>query len=180
MDGEIIVVFEERGGTNKTAIDSRTGQTKHKDRIAAESEKAQKKLQEAKQAFISYGFNQVLNTTKSIARNEAVYEIYKYYNLTDNAQAERDMNIAMNIAGKTISLVESAIIGAQMGATLGPIGAAAGAAIGLVAGVAKTAVDIYQGYDQQNIKIMQQEEQLKFNRSRAGYSLTAGDKGENR
>lgn len=179
MDGEIIVVFEERSATNKTAIDSNTGETKTSEKITKD-DKFQKRIQAARQAFIAYGFNQVVNTTKSIIKNEAMYEIHKYFNLTDNAQAERDMNIGMNIAGKTISLIEATAIGAQVGAALGPVGAVAGAAIGLVTGVAKTAVDIYQGYDQQNIKIMQQEEQLRFNRSRAGYSLTAGDKGENR
>lgn len=110
---------------------------------------------------------------KQIAISEATYEIGKYMRLTDNYFGQQNLNIAKNIVNRASNIGMSIAGGFVVGGPFGAIAAAAVSAVNL-------GVDIYQNYDQQNIRLRQMDTNLSFNRQRAGYSLTAGSVGENR
>jgi hypothetical protein len=68
----------------------------------------------------------------------------RYFNMTENYILENEVNNFTTVAGNTASVVNSAIIGAKMGAAAGPGGAVAGALIGVGFNLANKAIT-YQG-----------------------------------
>ena len=175
MEGEVRVSFVYGGkatGDNKTDINTKTGKiggNKNTD-------------EDSKSLTVAYVYaaKKIATTTKQLLIDEALYESNKFFDLTDNVQAKRNLNIAKTNIQRASSIIGSTVSGALVGAGGGPVGAVIGAVAGFVAGVGQQALSIYQGYDQQNIDIRQREEQLSYTRQKVGYSLTAGINGENR
>lgn len=173
MEGSIRVIFSEgsnkQSGNNRTVINTRTGKAKSQNEVAKENEKA---------SSISNFVNSsvVMSSAKrlgSILLDEALYEQRKYYDLTDNVEGKRDLNIAVGLIHRGASIASATIIGAK---TAGVAGAVVGFSIGAI----REGISIYQGYDQQNIQLRQLQTQLAYTRERAGYSLTSGSIGENK
>ena len=169
MEGEVVIRFEYGGGngatSNKTAI-NKDGQTSEKTMTSNQNSEDNKKL-------FNYAKNQARALATQVLLNEAIYETEKYFTLTDNVQAKRDVGIASNVIKRVSNIGQATYFGATVGGWVGAI-------IGAVVGVTKEGIDIYQGYDQQTIKLKQMSEQLEYTRQRVGYSLTAGVNGENR
>lgn len=165
MQGEVIVRFKYGGDGdskgNGTAI-KKDGQSKS---VKEESQDNSK--------LFTYAKQKIKALAKEVLIGEALYESEKYFNLTDNVQAKRNLNIATQNVNRLFNIVQTTWAGAKVGGFVG-------AAIGFSASLISEGVKIYQGYDQQNIKIRQMEEQLDYTRQRMGYSLTVGSNGENR
>lgn len=167
MQGEVIVRFKYggEGNGNGTAI-KKDGQSKGVSQTANEEENDNSKL-------FTYAKNKVMQLAKNVLLSEALYESEKYFNLTDNVQGKRNLNIARQNVERVWGIAQDTIVGAKAGGVVGAI-------IGFGVGLTELGVKIYQGYDQQSIKIRQMEEQLDYTRQRMGYSLTVGSNGENR
>jgi hypothetical protein len=59
-------------------------------------------------------------------------------------------------------------------------GGVIGAIIGFGASIVKEGINIYQGYDKQQIEMAKKNAQLQYTRESLGYSLVGGEKGTNR
>lgn len=172
MEGSIRVIFSEgsskQSGNNKTTINTKTGQVKTQHEVQKETP--------ANNVPNFINSSLVVSTAKKLGNillGEAIYEINKNFRLTDNVEGKRDFNIATGMLKRTSKIATMIYAGAISG---GPAGAIAGAVVGFT----NEAVNIYQGYDQQNIQLRQLDAQLQYSRLRAGYSLTSGSIGENR
>lgn len=169
MEGEVKITFVYGGkatGDNKTAVNTKTGKLEIVNEPSASLKTA------STFAYVS-SMKKLVRGVKSILTDEALYESEKFFDLTDNVQAKRNLNIAKQNIQRVSSLAMSTYAGAKTGGWVGAI-------VGFGVGTAKSVVDIYQGYDQQAIAIKQKEEQLEYTRQKVGYSLTAGINGENR
>ena len=172
MEGQIRVIFSEGSskdsGNNKTAINTKTGEKKSQEKVKKETTKTD---------LVNHALNNyVIGQAKKVGQtllSEALYEVNKYFDLTDNVEGKRNLNIAMGIVHRGTNVLTSTLIGAQ-------IGGVPGAVVGFVASSINEAINIYQGYDQQNIQLRQLNTQLEYTRERAGYSLTSGSIGENK
>lgn len=170
MEGEVRVSFVYGGkgsGDNKTAINTKTGK----------QDDGESKLKTSIRQASTYNYvssmRKLARGVQGILYDEAMYESEKFFDLTDNVQGKRNLNIAKQNIRRVASIGMSIYAGAKTGGLVGAI-------VGGALGIGKLAVDIYQGYDQQNIAIKQREEQLSYTRQRVGYSLTVGTNGENR
>lgn len=172
MEGQIRVIFSEGSskdsGNNKTAINTKTGEKKSQEKVKKETTKTD---------LVNHALNNyVIGQAKKVGQtllSEALYEVNKYFDLTDNVEGKRNLNIAIGMAHRGTNVLTSTLIGAQ-------IGGVPGAVVGFVASSINEAITIYQGYDQQNIQLRQLNTQLEYTRERAGYSLTSGSIGENK
>lgn len=172
MEGQIRVIFSEGtskdSGNNKTAINTKTGERKSQEKVKKENTKTD---------LVNHALNNyVIGQAKKVGQtllSEALYEVNKYFDLTDNVEGKRNLNIAIGMAHRGTTVLSSTLIGAQ-------IGGVPGAVVGFVASSISEAINVYQGYDQQNIQLRQLNTQLEYTRERAGYSLTSGSIGENK
>ena len=172
MEGQIRVIFSEGSskdsGNNKTAINTKTGEKKSQEKVKKETTKTD---------LVNHALNNyVIGQAKKVGQtllSEALYEVNKYFDLTDNVEGKRNLNIAIGMVHRGTSVLGSTLIGTQ-------IAGVPGALVGFASGVINEAINIYQGYDQQNIQLRQLNTQLEYTRERAGYSLTSGSIGENK
>ena len=172
MEGQIRVIFSEGSskdsGNNKTAINTKTGEKKSQEKVKKETTKTD---------LVNHALNNyVIGQAKKVGQtllSEALYEVNKYFDLTDNVEGKRNLNIAVGMVHRGATVLTSTLIGAQ-------IGGVPGAVVGFVASSINEAINIYQGYDPQNIQLRQLNTQLEYTRERAGYSLTSGSIGENK
>lgn len=172
MEGQIRVIFSEGSskdsGNNKTAINTKTGENKSQEKVKKETTKTD---------LINHALNNyVIGQAKKVGQtllSEALYEANKYFDLTDNVEGKRNLNIAVGMVHRGATVLTSTLIGAK-------IGGVPGAVVGFVASSISEAINIYQGYDPQNIQLRQLNTQLEYTRERAGYSLTSGSIGENK
>ena len=178
MQGEVRIKITQTStqGDNKTAINSKTAEVKNTTDEA--------KVSDNKTIVASALVANIARNVASQAKNEALYDLNKYFSLTDDFEGKRDLNIAMSIASQAISLGASIWAGAKLGAGLGslsgPIGTAIGAVTGAALSIGGTAISAYQRYNQQDIEIAQINKQLAYTRQRVGYSLISGSVGENK
>lgn len=115
----------------------------------------------------------LINQSESLIKQTATYALNEYMSLTDNYVAQNNSSIAMSVMSRSTTILTS-MIGA--GATLGPVGLAVSAVIqGVTLGV-----DILKNYHNQTTSVRVSENNLNYQRVRAGYSLTAGSVGENK
>ena len=168
MEGSVKIIFQEgaskASGNNKTAINTKTGETK---------KTPSSELQEdAKNALSAYAVAKFARQSGNLAKDWVFYEVDKYLDLTNNVQGKVNMNIARNLINKSASTIFNIAYASRYGAV--GIGIAAAISIG------SFAIDTYQGYNKQFIDIQKKNLQLEFTRQRSGYALTSGDKGENR
>lgn len=159
MDGEIVIRIVADDGEGKTDA---TGQK--------EVDEKQKDLETA---AVTTALQKAAKQLARIGVGEVLYQTNLYFSLTDNYQAEQNLNIAKDIFSKSLS---TAITATALGSKFGP----AGIAIAIGIAVVETSLDIINNYQQEDINIRKQNNQLAFQRVRAGYSLTAGSRGENR
>lgn len=117
---------------------------------------------------------------KSITVDEVMYQLHKYYELSDNYLGRQNMDISLDIINKAWNIGTSMVFGAKLGSKAGWAGAIVGAAIAGGISAIQLSQQVSHNYEQQNIRLTQMDAQLSFNRQRAGYSLTAGSIGENR
>lgn len=162
--GQVIIRFKGYGQS------AGKGGIKKSGRLLTPEEQKEK----SRQRLTAYTTKKIISSVKAILNDEIKYEIDKYYSLTDNVQGQRTMNIAIHLTSKAMELGQAFTTGMIVSGNV--IGGLVASGLDLI----KQGVDIYQGYDKQNIKIRQMEEQLTYTRLRSGYSLTSGDKGENR
>ena len=99
--------------------------------------------------------------------------VFKY---NEVIRYEKEIVGERNVSKKKGTLTR-AVVG---GAIAGPVGAIVGAVVGFVGSVGNEAISVYQAYNQQDITMKQRNEQLKYTRQRAGFSLESGSIGENR
>lgn len=172
MEGKVVVEIVDKdkkeGGNNKTATNTKTGDTK----IEQEDDDA---------LIISSALAyKAFRTTVSQVKTIATYEIDKSFTLSDDFESKRDFHIALSILEKAGNVATSTFVGAKLGSAGGPVGAIVGAVVGFVGSVGNEAISVYQAYNQQDITMKQRNEQLKYARQRAGFSLESGSIGENR
>ena len=108
-----------------------------------------------------------------ISVGEVQRQLQLNFSLTDNYIANQNLSIGMGMINKGISTGFSIFAGFKLA---GPAGAAIGAGVEMI----KLGLDIYHNYQEEEINLRKMENQLSFQRERAGYSLTAGTRGENR
>lgn len=116
-------------------------------------------------------FYEAYSQAKSLVKSSVLIHAFKYYNLTENYQAEQDLNNTMSvlehIGGIAASIVGGAVTGAQVsGGT--PIGAAIGAAAGAITSVAGNIINGYKAWDSQNINLTTMNKQSAFQQTRLG------------
>ena len=170
MEGEIIVRIKDESniekGNNGTAINTKTGKIRT-DTQSSESEEANAGILVA-----SVLVNQAYERTKQVVINEAMYQINKHFELTDDFEGKRDLNIALSIVGRTKNLATSTLAGAKLGSAGGPIGTVIGAVVGFSLGAVGDVISTYHKFDEQNRINALRDAQLEYTRQRAGYSLT--------
>lgn len=131
-------------------------------------------------AVMSTLLKKAASQAKGIIIDEALYQQQKYYKLNDDYLGQQNMSIALNVINKVWDTGVSIVAGAKIGAAAGPVGAVIGATIAALTSGINLGRQIYHNYEQENINLARMNSQLRFNRERAGYSLTAGSRGENR
>ena len=124
-------------------------------------------------AALTFCLKRAAEAVKSITIDEVKYQLNKHFELTDDYISQQNMNIALNVVNKVKNTAMSMIGGY---AVAGPAGAAVMGMISIV----NTSIQISRNYEQERIRLNKMDAELKFNRERAGYSLTAGSIGENR
>lgn len=174
---EIIYTAQEQFESGNTAIDQSTGQTQ---KVSDITRKKSEALAKARQAFYTSAFQRVKSTSISLVKGEVEYWINRSYKLADDVQGARNLKLAVNAVSQIWRIGESTVSGAVAGGAFGPVGAIVGGAIGFVSSSVGTITNSVHGVIEQETTIATQNAQLSFNRFRAGYSLTSGDKGENR
>lgn len=167
MEGTVKILFSsgkgKASGNNGTAINTKTG--KSASPISSE--------QIDRQTIVSnYAFNKAKSVATSITKEWVFYEIDKYLDLTDNVQGQVNMKIAKSLVSKSASALGTIIASSKFGWV--------GVTVATVGLGVKFGLDLYEGYNDQNIDIKRKNTQLDFTRQRVGYSLTSGDRGENR
>ena len=172
MEGKVVVEIVDKdkkeGGNNKTAVNTKTGDTK--------SEQEDDGILIISSALAYKAFKNTVSQVKTIA----TYEIDKSFTLSDDFESKRDFHIALSILEKAGNIATSTFAGAMLGSAGGPVGTVVGAVVGFVGSVGNEAISVYQSYNQQDITMKQRNEQLKYTRQRAGFSLESGSIGENR
>ena len=126
-----------------------------------------------KDRFNAYAVKTVINVVKTTVLNEVEYETKKYYDLTDNVRAQKNRQIALGVIDRVGNVVSSTASGFIAGGIIGAI-------IGFGASLVKEGINIYQGYDKQEIEMAKKNAQLQYSRESLGYSLVGGEKGLNR
>lgn len=116
--------------------------------------------------------HEAYNYAKQEVLSIANYEINKYFTLTDDYIGQRNLSVAKSVISKAVG------IGTTIGAGFAT-GGVVGGAIAIIGSGVTLATDIYQNYDNERIKLMQQNAQLAYSRQRLGYSLTSESIGEN-
>lgn len=116
--------------------------------------------------------HEAYNYAKQEVLQVASYETNKYFNLHDDYIGQRNLTIAKNVISKGMGMATTIASGFMMGGAIG-------GAIALVGTATALGVEIYQNYDQENIRIRQTNAQLAYSRMRSGYSLTSQSIGEN-
>ena len=132
------------------------------------TEPKKKNTSKIEQAAFTTLVQGVAKNLKGIIVDEVKYQLVKNFELTDNYIGLQNMNIALNIGGKAFSYAAAIAVS-------GPAGAAFA-----ISDMIRTSQSMSHNYYEQKIRIAKMDAQLQFNRERAGYSLTAGSRGENR
>ena len=169
MTGSVRVIFEsgsgngKEKGNNKTAVNTKSGRVSKEQDI---SDGANERLR-------NYVILKTIRTAKELLLDEIQFEIGYHYDMTDNIEAKRDMVNAVSITRKVSTLALTSVMAFRfMGV--------AGLAFNLATSFAREGIDLYQKHKEQNTKMAQLDAQMEYTRQRVGYSLTVGDKGENR
>ncbi len=126
-----------------------------------------------KSTTVAFLYRRTTEFAKNTIINEVKYQQGKYYRLADDYLGEQNMNIALNVISKVVSVATAAKVGLAVAGPVGAVAVVAMSAIGL-------GIQTAHNKEQEDIKLKQMNNQLQFNRQRAGYSLTAGSIGENR
>lgn len=158
MKGEVVVriIDETKQGDNKTAINTKTGKNK---------QDVDKEENRDFSLEMSVVVNQAYNYAKNAVISQAQYQITKHFNMTDDFEGQRDLNITLGIANKMKNIALTTLAGAQVGGVPGAI-------VGFVGSVGMEALSVYQRYDEQARSNALKRAQLDYTRQRAGYSLT--------
>lgn len=165
MQGSVKVVFSAKGNkSGNTAIDNASGKPKE----SKEQDDREQDLKKTRRALM-YGAIGVAH----VLVQEASYEIQKSYDLTDDVVGRRNQQIAKQVINKSISIAGSSLVSFAAGGIIG-------LAINTALFTTREIISAYQNYDQQQLQIARNNANLEYSRLRAGYSLTSGDKGENR
>lgn len=111
---------------------------------------------------------QAYSLVKQQIKAVAMYEINKYFSLTENYTTQQSFNNALTAIGKVASFGTTVVSGAMMGSSMGPVGAAVGAAVAAVGWTANESIQIYQRFDQQNRELATMNTQSQFQMTRMG------------
>ena len=118
-----------------------------------------------KTQFASY----VLQQTKSLAKNSAMYFLTKYYNLTENYKAEQDLNNTMSILSHVAEGYTSVLAGAIAGAKWGGgWGAAIGAGMGATFWGANTVLNAMKAFREEDISLNTMRINSSYQQARLG------------
>ena len=112
-------------------------------------------------------------SVKQMAASQVSFQINRYFSMTGDYMGQQSLSIASGILSRAAGAATSIAGGF---AVAGPAGAAIMAAVE----VGKLALDIYHNYSEEAYQLTKMDNQLSFQRQRAGYSLTVGSQGENR
>lgn len=112
--------------------------------------------------------NQAYQYAKSAIKQMVMYEINKYYSLTENYKAQQDMSNALATIGKVSNFGSTVAAGAITGAAGGPVGAAFGAIVAAVGYAANEGIQTYQRFEQQNRNLATMNVQSSFQLTRMG------------
>lgn len=126
--------------------------------------KALEKATLGKNELVYYAYQQA----KQIVKNTALYQIGRYYNLTENYEAEQDLNNALSVLSHASSGYASILGGAIIGAKAGPYGALAGALIGTASWTTTTVFNAWKAFDQQNMRLQTMNIQSAYQKVRLG------------
>lgn len=111
---------------------------------------------------------QAYSLVKQQIKTMAMYEINKYFSLTENYTAQQNMNNALTAISKVASFGTTVVGGAMTGSALGPYGAAAGAIVAAVGWTVNESIQVYQRFDQQRRDLATMNTQSQFQLTRMG------------
>ena len=106
--------------------------------------------------------------SKALIKNSAMYVAGKYFNLTENYEAEQNLQNTFSLLENVISAGTSIIGGAIVGAKGGVPGAIAGAIVGGVMWGANTALNAIKSWDSQHMQITAMNIESSFQKQRLG------------
>ena len=149
--GSIVVEFKaDYGEGGNTAINDQTGETKSPQKVQKDNSEAQKK---AEMAFYTTSLQSLVNLAVNTTKSEALYWINRSFNLRDDVEGARDMNIALNVASKVWGIGQATVSGAMAGAVFGPVGAAVGAGLGFTMSSIGTVTSTLHGYVEEDTNL---------------------------
>jgi len=111
---------------------------------------------------------QAYSLAKQQIKTVALYEMNKYFSLTENYTAQQSMNNALTALGKVSGFGTATIGGAVTGSAAGPVGAAVGAVVAAVGYTVSEGIQIYQRFDKQNRDLATMNTQSQFQLTRMG------------
>lgn len=111
---------------------------------------------------------QAYQYAKSAIKQMAMYEINKYYSLTENYKAQQDMSNSLTSISKVTGFGSTIVAGAMTGSSLGPVGTVAGAIVAAVGYAANEGIQTYQRFEQQNRNLATMNVQSSFQLTRMG------------
>ena len=123
----------------------------------------------SKSTVIVVALESVLKSAKNMTVGQANWQFQRYFRMHDDYIGQEKLNIAKSFVSK----------GAAIGAGFA-MGGIVGGIVATIAVAGSTALDAYRLHNEEDLKLRQMDAQLRFQRERAGYSLTAGSIGENR
>ena len=133
-------------------------------KIAQHPIKALEKATLGKSAVVYYAYQQA----KQIVKATALYQLERYYNLTENYKAEQDLNNTLSVLERSVEGYTSIIGGAIIGAKAGPWGALAGAVVGAASWATNTVFSAWKAFDQQSIQLATMNIQSSYQKVRLG------------
>lgn len=119
--------------------------------------------------------NQAYNYAKSAVKQMAMYEINKYFSLTENYKAQQDMQNTLTTISKVASFGTTVAAGAITGAAGGPVGAAFGAIVAAAGWVGNEIISAKQTFETQERNLATMNNASVFQLTRMG--LVDGGRG---
>lgn len=105
---------------------------------------------------------------KSFVKTTALFQLERYYNLTENYKGEQDLSNTLSILSHFSEMATSIVGSAIVGAKAGPWGAVAGMAVGIASWGANTVFNSWKAFDQQNRELQTMNIQSSYQKVRLG------------
>lgn len=116
-------------------------------------------------SIIAYNIYQ---QAKSFVKTTALFQLERYYNLTENYKGEQDLSNTLSVLSHLMEMSTSIVGGAIAGAKAGPVGAVAGMFVGYASWGVNTVFNSWKAFDQQSRELQTMNMQSSYQRVRLG------------